>query len=46
MIEASKWGELLKEWKTVGKVYQVPERSEKRLRHFCKHCLEPLKGKG
>ena len=35
MITKEKWAELVKEWESVGPVYQIPRRSKDRLKHFC-----------
>ena len=45
MIDKATWKKLEKEWEKVGKVYQEPRRVEYRLKFFCEHALEYLKGK-
>jgi len=45
MIDMEKWQVLMTEWAKVGDIYQVPRRSENRLRHFCQHCVPLFKGK-
>ena len=45
MIEMEKWQQLIKEWETTGKCYQIPRRSYSRLEHFCKHCIPYLRDK-